>query len=88
MTSSTLRPNTLAFIALCNEYCVAVQDARNMSSEDCSQFIDSMLRLLPRIYICASDLASGMADDGMEADDVYIESVLDEDYYDTVRRNV
>ncbi len=47
-----------------------------------------MLRLLPRIYICASDLASGMADDGMEADDVYIESVLDEDYYDTVRRNV
>ena len=59
-----------------------------MSSEDCSQFIDSMLRLLPRIYICASDLASGMADDGMEADDVYIESVLDEDYYDTVRRNV
>ncbi len=88
MTSSTLRPNTLAFIALCNEYCVAVQDARNMSSEDCSQFIDSMLRLLPRIYICASDLASGMADDGMEVDDVYIESVLDEDYYDTVRRNV
>ncbi len=88
MTSSTLRPNTLAFIALCNEYCVAVQDARNMSSEDCSQFIDSMLRLLPRIYICASDLASGMADDGMEDDDVYIESVLDEDYYDTVRRNV
>ncbi len=59
-----------------------------MSSEDCSQFIDSMLRLLPRIYICASDLASGMADDGMEVDDVYIESVLDEDYYDTVRRNV
>ena len=88
MTSSTLRPNTLAFIALCNEYCVAVQDARNISSEDCSQFIDSMLRLLPRIYICASDLASGMADDGMEVDDVYIESVLDEDYYDTVRRNV
>lgn len=86
--SSSLRPNTLAFIALCNEYCVAVQDARNIAQEDRLQFIDTILRLLPRIYICATDLNAVDNDSIDIEEDVYIDSALDEDYYDTVRRNV
>ncbi len=86
--SSSLRPNTLAFIALCNEYCVAVQDARNIAQEDRLQFIDTILRLLPRIYICATDLNATDDSDLDAEEDVYIDGALDEDYYDTVRRYV
>ncbi|MDE5656570.1 MAG: DUF5063 domain-containing protein, partial [Muribaculaceae bacterium] len=42
-----MTPNSLAFIALCNEYCAAVEHARESGHDD---FVDSMLRLLPRLY--------------------------------------
>lgn len=87
-TSSNIRPNTLAFIALCNEYCVAVEDVRNIPTDEPITFIDSMLRLLPRIYICASDLVTSAPEDDELDEEVYIDSALDEDYYDTLRRNV
>lgn len=86
--SSTLSPNTLAFIALCNEYCVAVQDARNIPQEEMSTFIDSLLRLLPRIYICATDLSRIATEEDNYVEEVYLDNALDEDYYDTIRRNV
>lgn len=77
----TLTPNTLAFMALCNEYCSAVEHASETQRTD---FIDTMLRLLPRIYISASDIS---ASDSGNAD-AYIEDVLTEDYYDAMRRGV
>ena len=86
--SGTLRQNTLAFIALCNEYCVSVQNARNADEDDRNAFTSDMLRLLPRIYICATDLDISCTDSMQSEEDVYIESVLDEDYYDTLRRNL
>lgn len=97
--STALRPNTLAFIALCNEYCAAVQDTRNIGYEDSASFVATMLRLLPRIYICAADLEIRPGDNDNKGyggdllypdqeDDIYIDSFLDEDYYDTIRRNV
>jgi hypothetical protein len=79
--SNQLSPNTLAFIALCNEYCNAVEMTRESERQE---FIDSMLRLLPRIYISATDLQS----DAMMESDTYIDSALEEDYYDSMRRNV
>ena len=48
---SQLTPNTLAFIALSNEFCNAVENASQTERDD---FITAMLRLLPRIYIAAS----------------------------------
>ena len=79
---TTLNTNSLAFIALCNEYCMAVENARETSR---NEFIASMLRLLPRIYIAATDLrVNTIADE----EDAYLESVLDEDYYESVRRNI
>lgn len=71
--------NSLAFIALCNEYCAAVESAREQEPLD---FTALMLRLLPRIYISASDL------DTAAADEAYIDSALDEDSYDRVRRDM
>lgn len=48
-----LSPNSLAFIALSNEFCVAVENAGETSASD---FVAAMVRVLPRIYIAASDL--------------------------------
>ena len=77
-----LAPNSLAFIALCNEYCCAVENARELSP---AEFVASLLRILPRVYIAASDLKPEPL---MEDVDPYIESYLDEDYYESVRREI
>ena len=76
-----LAPNTLAFIALANEYCNAVENATAMERDD---FIAAMLRLLPRIYISATDIANILAGDP----DTYIQESLTEDYYDAMRRSL
>ncbi len=73
--------NSLAFIALCNEYCAALENAREMER---GEFISRMIRLLPRLYISANDLQVNI----VETEEPYIDSALDEDYYDAVRRNV
>lgn len=73
--------NALAFTALCNEYCSACENAASMEPHD---FAGMMLRLLPRIYISASDLTDeGALDDG------YIDQdALEEDVYDSVRHGI
>lgn len=73
--------NTLAFIALCNEFCGAVE---HCAEADRDTFIDTMLRLLPRIYISATDLTGDLTG----AADGYIAESLTEDYYDSMRRAV
>lgn len=77
-----LSPNSLAFIALCNEFCLAVENARESNR---NSFVASMLRLLPRIYISASDLKPAPL---LDEEDAYIESFLDEDYYESIRRQI
>ena len=47
-------------------------------------FVENMLRLLPRIYISATDLQLNQ----FLAEDAYLEGRLDEDFYDSVRRGV
>lgn len=78
MTSPTLTPNQLAFLGLSNEYCQAVESAYETDRED---FIDAMLRLLPRIYISATDLAMPV----LLQDTPYIHGALEEEYYNSVR---
>lgn len=77
--SKQLSPNSLAFIALSNEYCEAIETA---SAADRDEFVNSMLRLLPRLYISATDLQPG--DDDM----AYIDDALDEETYNAARRNI
>ena len=78
---TSLNTNSIAFIGLCNEYCISIEDAKETARD---AFIDNMLRLLPRIYIAATDLQV----DILEEDDQFIENILDEDYYDALRRNM
>lgn len=82
MESTSLNNNSLAFIALCNEYCMAIENARESSHDE---FIAEMLRLLPRIYISATDLrVTPLTDE----EDACLENALEEDYYESVRRNI
>ena len=78
MESAILNTNSLAFIALCNEYCATIEDVRESEKDE---FVQSMLRLLPRLYISATDLKV----EALDEEDAYLEPILDEDYYESVR---
>ena len=78
--SGLLAPNTLAFMALANEYCQALETAE---SADTVEFTSTMTRLLPRIYISATDLTGAVALDEYSSE--YIDNVLSEDYYNSIR---
>ncbi len=80
--SSILSPGMLAFIALANEYCQALESARETDRTD---FVARMVRLLPRIYMAAADLPAATDADEESA---YIEQALEEDYYESVRTAV
>lgn len=77
----SLSPNTIAFIGLTNEFCSTLENAREIPRDE---FLAAMLRQLPRIYMMATDLDVVLVDE----DEAYIEPLLDEDYYESVRRNV
>ena len=85
MNTTALTPNALAFLALCNEYCVATENAREAERDE---FVATMLRLLPRLYIAASDLRAADNDGIEEPADTYLTPVLEEDYYDSVRTGI
>lgn len=72
-----LSPNSLAFIALTNEYCHALEEAADC---DRDQFMAQMLKLLPRIYIAASDLERDVSYSEYE-----ILPSLEEESYNQVR---
>ena len=76
-----LNPNAIAFTGLANEYCQAVENAREYEQSD---FVRTMLKLLPRLYITATDLNVDEADQF----DAYIDAALDEDFYDSVGRGM
>ncbi len=81
MDRQILNTNAIAFIGLCNEYCTTLENARESERET---FTESMLKLLPRLYISATDLTVNFIED----DEPYIDNVLDEDYYESVRRGI
>ncbi len=81
MEENKLTGNALAFIALCNEYCGEVENA---PLDEKAPFVEKMTRLLPRIYISALDLKV----DNEVADGPFLEGVLEEDYYDAIRRRL
>ncbi len=72
--------NSLAFTALCNEYCATLEHASQMEER---QLVGAMARLLPRIYICAADLQEpSLEEDG------YIDGYLQEETYDQIRQQL
>lgn len=74
-----LSNNTLALIALSNEFCHAIEGSASMERE---LFMQSMLRLLPRLYIAAGDIRPDQTDSDAPGD------YLDEDTYNSLRRDI
>ena len=74
-----LKPNTLTFIGLCRDYVNAVE---NVDGADGREFLRTLVRLLPRIYITATDLETPMA---MTDDEPMLDPCLEEDYYEALR---
>lgn len=79
-TTDTPR-GSLAFIGLATEYCAAIENAL---SSDKDEFTALMLRLLPRIYITASDLTPPPALEEYEP----LAPYLDADTYERVRASL
>lgn len=79
---SAINNNSLAFIALAKEYCMTLEGSAEQERDD---FLASILRLLPRLYIMASDIKT---DPMLGEDEGYVEQALDEDAYEMVRRRV
>ena len=80
MSNSKLSPNSVAFIAMSVEYCHALENVLDFERED---FIAKMLKLLPRIYMSATDIAENQFEENY-----YAESYLEEDCYDALRENI
>lgn len=81
-SANVLTPNALAFIGLCKEYCVAIAGASQVAQDE---FIGAILRLLPRIYISATDLAAANVS---LSDDAYLDDYLDENTYNDARQSI
>lgn len=81
MSESILNTNAIAFIGLCNEYCTTLETASESEREE---FVEQMLKLLPRLYIAATDLTVNYIED----EEPYLDNVLDEDYYESIRHNI
>ena len=77
MENSKLAPNSLAFIALSNEFCSAIENAMEFEKED---FVAKMLKMLPRIYMTVTDI-----DIEESNEDFYALPYLDESVYDNLR---
>ena len=77
MENSKLAPNSLAFIALSNEFCSAIENAMEFEKED---FVAKMLKMLPRIYMTVTDIDIEEANE-----EYYALPCLDESVYDNLR---
>ena len=80
MDYEKLSPTSLAFIALTNEYCEIVENCADYSRE---VFVDSMMKLLPRIYITVLDI-----EPNLDFSDTFISQALDEPTYEVVRGSI
>ena len=85
MKETTLSRNTLAFIALANEFCLDIETSLNNSKED---FLTSMLKKLPRIYIASSDIIKIENNDDDNQEYICIEPYLSEEEYNAKRNDI
>ncbi len=83
MDETKINRNTLSFIGLATEYCSTLEQALSLEKEE---FVDTMLRLLPRLYITMSDVRPDSASqlEEFEPLGVYVE----EEQYEQVRAGV
>lgn len=83
MEEAEIRSKLIGFTSLASEYCMALENARETERQD---FVQAMVNLLPRIYLTVSDISPEDLPAGAEFG--YFPDYVDEDFYDSVRRNI
>lgn len=83
MEEKTVKQKIIETTALAADYCYTLENARNMERDD---FINAALGLLPRLYIAFNEVVPETVD--LEPENEYFNSYVDEDYYESIRRNV
>lgn len=83
MNDTSKKSQLITVTALAADYCSLLENARQTEKED---FIREALRLLPRLYLEFSDLTLDEEDSSLDYG--YMPSYIDEDFYESVRRNV
>lgn len=71
----------IAVTALCADYCRTLECCRDYETEE---FTVKMLNLLPRLYLAFTDVEP--EEEALEEE--YFETYVDEDFYDSIRRNL
>lgn len=74
----------IAITALGARYCHTLETCRDLLPEE---FISTMQNLLPRLYLAFSD-TEPEENESLYEEEAYFESFVDEDFYDSIRRNV
>lgn len=86
MEQSELRRRLTVLVALCNDYCVAMENAKEAPSR--KDFVAEILSYLPRIYWEFADINPEQQEDDDEESTGYLANYMDEDYYENIRRRV
>lgn len=84
METHDIRKQLLGVTALSAEYCHTLEVCGNMEPEE---LVTKMLNLLPRLYLAFTDVKVEEELQSMY-DDEYFESYVDEDFYESIRRNI
>ncbi len=82
MKDDELRSRLMSVTALAANYCVSLENCRDSERED---FVKEILGFLPRLYLEFSGLD---IEETSGAEFEYFPTYVDEDYYDSIRRNV
>lgn len=82
MDESALNRKMLNITAYASQYCEAVENAREMEKDE---FVVRMTELLPQIY---GEFAGLSPEEVGVLDYGYYQTYVDEQWYDTIRRNV
>lgn len=83
MTEDQMHTRLMGVTTLATEYCFALENAREMEREE---FVVRMLDYLPRLYWEFSSIDESEIAGGAEFE--FFQTYVDEDYYESVRRNV
>lgn len=83
MNEDNIRTRLLGVTSLATDYCSVCENASEMEK---TEFVDRMLDSLPRIYLEFHDIS---ADDLFTLEEWdYMPDYVDEDYYESIRRNI
>ena len=82
METLDLQNQLLGVTALSAEYCHTMETCTDMEP---GEFVEKMLNLLPRLYLAFTDVKPG--EEIFEDEAAYFETYVDEDFYESIRRN-